>query len=248
NWSGSHFDQANWYAFGRLAWNPHLSSAEIASEWLRMTFSNDARFVAPARDMMMRSREAVVDYMTPLGLHHLMGRSHHYGPGPWVDGGPRADWTSVYYHRADEEGIGFDRTASGSNAVAQYAPEVAERFASRATVGDPYLLWFHRVGWDEQLSSGRTLWQELVHRYDRGVEEVRWMQRRWAELEPFVDEERFRKTAELLRVQLREARWWRDASIAYFQSVSGRPLPDGIAPPAESLEHYRAIRHPYAPH
>src|SRR6202044_1188425 len=125
NWTGSQFDQANWYVFGRLAGNPGLSSRDIAEEWVRMTFSNDSAFVGPVVAMMMRSREAAVDYMTPLGLHHQMARDPHYGPGPWVSGGPRADWTSVYFNRADADGIGFDRTATGSNAVAQYAPQVA---------------------------------------------------------------------------------------------------------------------------
>ncbi|MET0814280.1 MAG: alpha-glucuronidase family glycosyl hydrolase, partial [Pseudoxanthomonas sp.] len=148
NWSGSQFDQANWYVFGRMAWNPDLSSRAIAAEWVRMTFSNDERFVAPVVEMMMGSRQAAVDYMTPLGLHHLMGRGHHYGPGPWVQGGPRADWTSVYYHRADEEGIGFDRSASGSNAVAQYFPPVAREFGDVRSTPEDFLLWFHHLPWD----------------------------------------------------------------------------------------------------
>ncbi|PZN33775.1 MAG: alpha-glucuronidase [Proteobacteria bacterium] len=247
NWSGSHFDQANWYAFGRLAWNPHLSSAEIASEWLRMTFSNDARFVAPARDMMMRSREAVVDYMTPLGLHHLMGRSHHYGPGPWVDGGPRADWTSVYYHRATEQGIGFDRTASGSNAVAQYAPEIAAQFGDRKQVPEKFLLWFHHVSWDYRTRSGRTLWDELVHRYTRGVETVKNMRLTWQGLGEFVDAERHAQVSAFLAIQEKEARWWRDACLAYFQTFSRRPFPPDYEPPRHSLEHYRSLEFPYAP-
>ena len=131
NWTDGHFDQANWYAFGRLAWDPSLSSEQIAREWAAQTFSRDAAFLAAVVPMMLQSHQAVVDYMTPLGLHHLMGRGHHYGPGPWVEGGPRADWTSVYYHRADANGIGFDRTKTGSNAIAQYAPQVAARFGSR---------------------------------------------------------------------------------------------------------------------
>ena len=147
NWTGSHFAQANWYAFGRLAWDHSLSSSDIADEWIRMTFSNDAAVIGPVRSIMMVSREAAVNYMTPLGLHHQMARGHHYGPGPWVAGGPRADWTSVYYHRADTGAVGFDRTASGSNAVAQYFPPLRERFGNRETVPDSLLLWFHRVRW-----------------------------------------------------------------------------------------------------
>jgi len=246
NWSGSVFGQANWYAFGRLGWDPSLSSEEIAEEWVRMTFSNDPALIDPVKDMMLRSREAAVNYMTPLGLAHLMARGHHYGPGPWVEGGGRADWTSVYYHRADTIGIGFDRTATGSNAVAQYFPPVRDRFANRATVGDTLLLWFHRVRWDERLASGRTLWDELVRHYQAGVDTVRSMRRTWDQLERFVDAERFRETQAFLAIQEREAQWWRDASIAYFQTFSRMPLPEGIAPPPQPLEYYRNIVHRYA--
>jgi alpha-glucuronidase len=247
NWSGSHFDQANWYAFGRLAWDPEARARDIAEDWLRMTFSTDPAFVAPATDMMMQSREAVVDYMTPLGLTHLMASGHHYGPGPWVDDLGRPDWNPVYYHRADADGIGFDRTRRGSNAIAQYFPPVARRFASLDTVGDQYLLWFHRIGWDRRMQSGRTLWEELVARYDRGVAAVGAMRSWWAALAPYVDRARHAEVTASLAVQDTEAKWWRDASIAYFQSVSRRPLPAGVAPPARTLEEYRARRFPYAP-
>ncbi|RPE81204.1 alpha-glucuronidase family glycosyl hydrolase [Vulcaniibacterium tengchongense] len=247
NWSGSHFDQANWYAYGRLAWNPDASSKAIAEDWVRMTFSNDPRFVAPAVGMMVASREAVVDYMTPLGLHHLMGRGHHYGPGPWVDGGPRADWTSVYYHRATREGIGFDRSASGSNAVAQYAPAVAAEFGDIARVPEPFLLWFHHVPWDHRMRSGRTLWHELVHRYTRGVDEVKKMRAAWDGLAPYVDAERHRQVAAFLAIQEKEAQWWRDASLAYWQSLNGRALPPGYAPPPKPLRYYQSLEFPYAP-
>jgi len=172
NWTGSHFDQANWYAFGRLAWDPTLTSADIAAEWVKMTFSTDPAFVSPVVGMMMGSREAAVEYMTPLGLHHQMARHTHYGPGPWVGGGARADWTSVYFNRADARGIGFDRTATGSNAVAQYAPQVAGQFADLKRVPEKYLLWFHHVPWDYHLASGRTLWDELVIHYSQGVQRV----------------------------------------------------------------------------
>jgi alpha-glucuronidase len=247
NWSGSHFDQANWYAFGRLAWNPRQSSRDLAEEWVRMTFSNDEKFVAPTLAMMMKSRQAAVDYMTPLGLHHLMARGHHYGPGPWVEGGPRADWTSVYFHRADARGIGFDRTASGSNAVAQYAPQLAAQFSDLKRVSEDFLLWFHRVPWDYRTKSGRILWDELVYRYTRGVDEVREMARTWQGLAPFVDEERHAQVAAFLRIQQHEAQWWRDASIAYFQTFSKRPLPAGFAAPRHSLEYYKSLEFPYAP-
>ncbi len=247
NWSGSHFDQANWYAFGRMAWNPHAASRAIAEDWVRMTFSRDPRFVAPVVDMMMASREAVVDYMTPLGLHHLMGRGHHYGPMPWDAGAPRADWTPVYYHRADKAGIGFDRSSRGSNAVAQYAAPLAEQFDDPARVPEEFLLWFHHLRWDYRMKSGRPLWGELVHRYDRGVDEVKKMRATWSDLSPYVDAERHAQVAAFLAIQQDEAQWWRDASIAYWQSLNGLPLPAGHAPPAHSLDYYESLEFPYAP-
>lgn len=247
NWTGSHFDQANWYAFGRLAWDPNLGSRSIAEEWLRMTFSNDIAFVAAAADMMLASREAVVGYMTPLGLHHLMGEGHHYGPGPWVSGSPRADWTSVYYHRADAKGIGFDRTVKGSNAVAQYAAPVAAEFSSPARTPEKFLLWFHHLPWDFRMRSGAPLWDELVHRYSRGVDAVQGMRKTWADLAPYVDTQRHAQVGAFLAIQEKEAKWWRDASIAYFQSLSKRPLPPGVAPPEHSLEYYQGLTFPYAP-
>ncbi len=247
NWTGSEFNQANWYVFGRLAWDPSLSARAIAEEWVRMTFSNDPAFVVPVVTMMMRSREAAVDYMTPLGLAHIMARDTHYGPGPWVAGGPRPEWTAIYYHRADSAGIGFDRTASGSNAVAQYAPPVAAQFSDLATVPERYLLWFHHVPWDYRLGSGRTLWDELVLDYTRGVEEVHAMRTTWLRLEAHVDPERFAEVASFLSTQEREARWWRDACIAYFQSISQRPLPPGVPAPKYPLAEYESICYPYVP-
>ena len=247
NWSGSQFDQANWYAFGRLAWDPDASSQHIAEDWVRMTFSNEPAVVTPVVDMMMRSREAVVDYMTPLGLHHIMARGHHYGPGPWVAGGPRADWTALYYHRADAQGLGFDRTATGSNAVAQYAPPVAAILADRSRIPEQLLLWFHHVPWDDHLSSGRTLWDELVFRYSRGVSTVGAMRKTWQGLAALIDRERHAEVSAFLAVQESEARWWRDACIAYFQTFAKRPVPAGFAPPAHSLEFYEAICFPWAP-
>ena len=247
NWSGSHFDQANWYAYGRLAWNPDLSSRAIAEEWVRMTFSNDERFVAPVVGMMMDSREAAVDYMTPLGLHHLMGRGHHYGPMPWDAGGPRADWTPVYYHRADKNGIGFDRSATGSNAVAQYAPPLAKQFGDVERVPEQFLLWFHRVPWDHRMRSGRPLWGELVHRYTHGVDEVKKMRTTWAGLSAYVDAGRYAQVSAFLAIQQDEAQWWRDASIAYWQSLNGLPLPQGYAPPAHTLGYYQSLSFPHAP-
>jgi len=247
DWTGSTFAQANWYAFGRLAWNPERSSRAIAEEWLSMTFSHDPVFIGAAADMMLRSREAVVDYMTPLGLAHIMGTGHHYGPAPWVDDLGRPEWNPYYYHRANSAGIGFDRTGRGSNAVAQYAEPVARGFSDLATVPDEYLLWFHRLSWDYPMRSGKTLWEELVSHYDKGVADVEAMRAAWAGLARFVDPERFDKTARLLDVQLREARWWRDACLAYFMRQSGKELPAGVLAPEKSLEFYQSLEFPFAP-
>jgi len=246
NWCGHHFAAANWYALGRLAWDPSLSASAIAEEWLRMTFSNDARFVMGAAEIMLASREAVVDYMTPLGLHHQMAVGHHYGPGPWVSEG-RPDWTSTYYHRADAKGLGFDRGPSGSDAVAQYFEPLRSQYAKLETCPEPLLLWFHHVSWDHKLASGRSLWEELCHAYQRGVDSVRTFQRSWAALSEWVDEARFAQVSDFLRIQEQEARWWRDACVQYFQTFSRRPLPVGYEPAHKSLEELRAIRHYYVP-
>jgi alpha-glucuronidase len=247
NWSGSHFDQANWYAYGRLAWDPTASSAAIAADWLRMTFSNDAQFLQPVLAMMMGSREAVVDYMTPLGLHHLMDTGHHYGPGPWVGNLSRADWNPTYYHRADANGIGFERGPAGSDATSQYSRAVAARFSDPKKTPENLLLWFHHMPWDHKMSSGRTLWDELVLHYTHGVEVVSQMRVTWAAQQGRVDAERFAQVAAFLAIQEQEAQWWRDACIAYFQSISKRPLPAGIAAPAHPLEYYKSLKFPYAP-
>jgi alpha-glucuronidase len=247
NWCGHPFAAANWYAFGRFAWDHELGSAAVADEWLRLTFSNDPRFVEGAKDIMLASHEAAVEYMTPLGLHHLMARDHHYGPGPWVDGGERPDWTSVYFHRADESGVGFDRSANGSNAVAQYRSPLRERFGTLHTCPEELLLWFHHVPWDYKLKSGRTLWDALCATYYEGAESVARMREDWAKLRPFVDEARFVHVASLLAIQEKEARWWRNACVLYFQTFSKRPLPAGLEPPAGTLEEYRAIQHEMVP-
>lgn len=211
-----------------------------------MSYSNDARFVAPAVAMMMGSREAAVNYMTPLGLAHLMAAGHHYGPGPWQMG-PRADWTPPYFHHADAEGIGAERGSGGSNAVSQYPPPLATIFNDPKTTPEKYLLWFHHLSWDYRLGSGNTLWDELVLHYSHGVEAVRAMRDTWASLAPYVDAERHAETSAFLAIQEQEACWWRDASLAYFQSLSKRPLPAGFAPPERTLEEYESISTPYAP-
>jgi alpha-glucuronidase len=238
NWTGHPLGQANWYAFGRMAWDHSLSSEKILDEWARMTFSNQPQVVGPVKEVMMDSREAVVNYMTPLGLHHIMGWSHHWGPAPWIKDKHRADWTSVYYHRADAQGIGFDRTASGSNAVAQYFPPVSEKFGSLEKSPEKFLLWFHHVPWNYRLQSGRILWDELALKYQSGVESVREMQKTWNSLEGKIDPERFAHVKSFLAIQEKEARWWRDACLLYFQTFSKRPLPAGVEKPEHTLEFY----------
>src|SRR5690606_7312333 len=167
NWTGHHFAQANWYAFGRLAWNHELSPEEIAREWIHMTFTGDADFVKPIQQMMIDSREAVVDYMMPLGLHHIFAFDHHYGPEPWGDRkGGRPDWMPWYYHNADTIGLGFDRTATGSNAVSQYYPPLDSIYGNMTSCPENLLLWFHHVPWTHSMKSGRTLWDELCFHYD----------------------------------------------------------------------------------
>ena len=247
DWSGSIFNQADWYAFGRMAWDTDLTAEAVAREWAAQAFSPDPRVVAPIVAMMMGSREAAVDYMTPLGLAHIMGTGHHYGPAPWVSELARPEWNPVYYHKADRQGIGFDRTRTGSNATGQYAPALAKLLDNPKTTPERELLWFHHLPWDYRLASGETLWDGLIHHYDRGVETVAAMQRDWAKMKPQVDAERFAQVETFLAIQHREAQWWRDACIAYFQSVSGRPLPAGSAAPAHPLDWYKALSFPYAP-
>jgi alpha-glucuronidase len=247
NWTGHPFGQANWYAYGRLAWDQSLDSAQIANEWIRQTFSNDPTVVQPIARIMLESREAVVNYSMPLGLHHIMAEGHHHGPGPWVDKAGRADWTSVYYHRADDKGIGFDRTAKGSGALNQYAPEIQQRWGDPTTIPDELLLWFHHLPWDFTMKSGRTLWDEIALHYQQGVESVRQFQKTWDGLSGKIDEPRFSHVQALLRRQEREAREWRDSCLLYFQTFSARSLPPGVDAPEHPLEYYKGIKIRYAP-
>ncbi len=247
DWAGSTFNQANWYAFGRMAWDPTLGAAPVAREWAAMTFAPSPAVVDPVTRMMMGSREAVVDYMTPLGLAHVMATGHHYGPGPWIADLKRPEWNPVYYHRADKAGIGFDRTKTGSDAVAQYAPDLARRLADPATTPERELLWFHHVPWERRMASGRILWAEMVHDYDAGVGYVGDMRKQWDGLKTQIDAGRWDKTSTYLAIQEREARWWRDASLAYWMSVNRRPLPVGTRAPEHDLAWYKAQNFPYAP-
>lgn len=247
NWTGHHFGQANWYAFGRLAWNPRFTSADIAEEWLSMTFSNNNNFVETVKKLMLASHETCVNYMNPIGLHHIMATGHHYGPGPWIGDLSRLEWNPIYYHRADEYGIGFDRTATGSNAVEQYATPVREVFASRKHCPEKYLLWFHHVGWQEKLTSGKTLWEELCRHYYQGAADVAAMRRTWQSLKNEVDEQRFNEVDMMLKIQEKEAKWWRDACITYFQTFSKMDIPADLELPEHDLEYYKKLDYPYAP-
>jgi len=247
NWTGHPFAQANWYGFGRLAWNPYLDSETIADEWLRCTFSNDENFIKPVKKMMIYSREAVVNYMTPLGLHHIMDTGHHYGPGPWVSDLSRPEWNPTYYHKADKNGIGFDRSKSGTNATSQYAPELEKLFDNIETCPEKDLLWFHHISWDYKLKNGQTLWNGLSLKYQEGVNQVTEMQNVWNKAEKYIDYERFNEVKMLLEIQQKEAKWWRDACLLYFQQFSGKELPEGVEKPTQTLEYFKSLKFPFAP-
>jgi len=242
NWTGHLFAQSNWYGYGRLAWDHELSSLDIANEWARMTFTNDNDVVEDISWMMITSHETLVKYMTPLGLHHIMGANHHFGPGPWVAKMSRSDWTSTYYHKADSLGIGFDRTASGSKAIEQYFPDAQKQFND-----EKFLLWFNHVSWDYKMKSGQTLWEEICTHYATGVEELKGIQKTWSALSSRIDSDRFRHVTMLLERQRNEAELWRNSCILYFQTFSKRPVPKDIDTGNKPLEYYINIQYPYAP-
>ncbi|SHI59514.1 alpha-glucuronidase family glycosyl hydrolase [Pseudozobellia thermophila] len=247
NWTGHPMAQANWYGFGRLAWDPYLSSETIAEEWLRMTFSNQEAFIGPMKEMLIKSREAVVNYMNPLGLHHIFDTGHHYGPGPWVSELSRPEWNPTYYHNADAKGIGFDRTPSGSNATEQYAEPLRSRLNDPDTCPERYLLWFHHLSWDYRLKNGKTLWQGMALKYQEGVDQVEEMIATWKQMQPYVDQVRHKEVQMLLQIQLKEAKWWRDACLLYFQTFSKKDLPEGVGKPTRTLEHFKSLKFPFAP-
>jgi len=253
NWCGHHFAQANWYAFGRLAWNNQLSSSQIADEWIKLTFypaaseksgtplySSDWRenFLVPVRTMMLESRETAVNYMMPLGFHHIFSMTNaHYGPGPWW--GPprmRPDWTPPYYHQASTGGVGFDRTTTGSNAVSQYHEPLASQFNDPAICPEMFLLWFHHLPWDYKMKSGRTLWDDICYHYDKGVKQVREFQKIWDRVEPYVDSTRFKAVQRKLRSQATNAVFWKDACLLYFQQFSRMQIPYDIERPVNNLD------------
>ena len=253
NWCGHHFAQANWYAFGRLAWNPQLTSKQIADEWLKQTFmdeksnvkseeskGNERRFrkengsqqrrirqvpfkdvYASLLDMMLRSREACVDYMMPIGLHHIFKFDHHYGPQPdgFIASYP-LEWCPVYYHQADKNGVGFDRTSRGSGATLQYPEPYRTQYDDLATCPEEYLLWFHHVPWNHKMKSGRTLIEEMEFRYQRGVNEVIDFIAIWQQAKPYIDAQRWQEVNDRLTTQLVDAREWQQVCTKYFGSFT----------------------------
>ena len=225
NWCGHPFSQANWYAFGRLAWNPSLSAEEIAHEWLVQTYENqDEKFTKPVEMMMMTSREACVNYMMPLGLHHIFKFDHHYGPEPdgFIASYP-LEWCPVYYHKADAKGIGFDRSSKGTDAVGQYPEPYRSLYDNIETCPEEYLLWFHHVAWNYKMKSGSTLWQELCMKYNMGVAMVEVYRDFWhtsAKQYMKGHEQEWQHTDSLLNVQLENAKEWRNTCLKYFQTFS----------------------------
>jgi len=253
NWCGHQFAQANWYAFGRLAWNSALTSGQIADEWIKLTFKQSSNytdgvndpilaewnlnFLIPVKKMMLDSREAAVNYMMPLGLHHIFAADDHYGPGPWWGPkGIRKDWTPPYYHQADTNGVGFDRTLTGSDAISQYHKPLNDLFNNIETCPEIFLLWFHHVPWNHEMKNGRTLWEEMCYLYDTGVQQVRQFQTIWDRAEFYVDPQRFFEVQSKLRNQCRNAQIWKDACLLYFQQFSNQPIPYDIERPVNDLK------------
>ena len=243
NWCGHHFAHSNWYAFGRLAWNPNLTSTQIAEEWLTQTFGEQSNLspltshLSPLLKVMLDSREACVNYMMPLGIHHIFAGTHHYGPEPWYSPkGVRADWTPPYYHKADSFGMGFDRTLTGSANVRQYPDSLCNLYNNIKTCPENLLVWFHHVPWDFCMKSGRTFWDELCHKYNDGVQQARQFLVVWDAMQPYVDAQRFNEVQRKLRIQARDAVWWNNACLLYFQTFSHRPIPQDVEHPVHNLD------------
>lgn len=241
NWCGHPFNQANWYAFGRLAWDYTLSSEQIAKEWIGMTLTNEAKAKSDINEMMQQSLPTYISYTYPLGLHHMMGESHHYGPEPWLSKAGRPDWTSIYYHRADSAGLGFDRTGKLSSALKLYSKEINDTWGNVEKCDLNYLMWFHHVAWSKKLSTGNSLWDELCLRYYDGPKQVKGIQEKWASLEKHIDSETFKSVSGRLKIQEKEAIWWRDACILYFQEYSKMPLPKSLTPPTRTLDEVKKL-------
>ena len=246
NWTANDLAMANWYAFGRLANDSEVSSREIAEDFLSENFSKDPRFVRPMAQLLLKSREAVVDYMMPLGLHHIFAGGHHYGPEPWCNPkGWREDWLPRFYHRADTIGIGFNRTdhdepclagSAGSNNVAQYPEPLRTLYNNIGTCPENLLLWFHHVKWDHTMSNGLSLWDNLCYSYDRGVRQAREFVDTWMAVKPYVKEDIYQRQLTRFQRQAKDAQWWRDACLLYFQTFANRPLPPDCPAPVHQLD------------
>ena len=242
NWCGHHLAQANWYAFGRMAWNPDLSSEQILDEWLKQTFTTDKKFVEPVAKMMLASREACVHYEMPLGLHHCFSGAGHYGPGPW-DRSSRPDWEPAYYHKAAADGIGFDRTSkTGTDAVSQYHEPLRSLYDNVETCPDELILWFHHLPWDYKMKSGRTLWDELCYTFQDGIDQARGFIGTWESVEKYVDAHRYNQVHDKLVRQAKDAIWWRDALMLYFQTFSNMSIPEDCTQPQHTLDELRRFR------
>ena len=246
NWTANDLAMANWYAFGRLANDSEASPSEIAEDFLSENFSKDPRFVRPMTQLLLKSREAVVDYMMPLGLHHIFAGGHHYGPEPWCNPkGWREDWLPRFYHRADTIGIGFNRTdhdepclagSAGSNNVAQYPEPLRTLYNNIGTCPENLLLWFHHVKWDHTMSNGLSLWDNLCYSYDRGVRQAREFVDTWMAVKPYVKEDVYQRQLTRFQRQAKDAQWWRDACLLYFQTFANRPLPPDCPAPVHQLD------------
>lgn len=252
NWCGSEMTKANWYAFGKLAGNLSLSKEEIAREWLAKNFNTtDPRFINPMTRVLLESHEAVVRYMMPLGLHHIFAGEHHYGPEPWyVIKGGRDDWQPWYYHKADADGLGFNRTYDGkfydnqpgfgikigSGNARLYPDSLCNIYNNVETCPEPLLLWFHHVAWNHRMHNGETMWDALCHTYDQGVREAEAFARIWREMKPYISKTQYEEQLECFDRQAKDAWWWRDACLLYFQQFSKMPFPIDSPAPRHRLD------------
>lgn len=241
NWTGHPITQSNWYTLGRLAWNTDISSEKIADEWIKQTLTRHPEAIKTISGGMLKSRDIYVNYTAPFGLHHVMGEGHHFGPEPWVEKAPRPDWTALHYHRANEKGIGFDRTEKGSNALAQYPKTLAQVYENEDSCPEPFLLWFHHVAWNKKLKSGNTFWNDFVKSFYDGAEQVKDLQAEWQSVKAHVPKETFENVEARLKTQYKEAIWWRDACVLYFQKFSKMPIPSPYKAPERTLEEVKKL-------
>lgn len=242
NWCGNVMAQSNWYAFGRQSWNPAVSAETIADEWVKQTLQpKTAEAEKTIVNLLMRSREAVVDYMMPMGLHHQFADNHHYGPGAWISHkNVRLDWQPPYYHKADAKGLGFDRTTKGTDAVSQYPADFAKLINNIETCPEEFLLWFHHVAWDYPVG-GEPMWNRLCHHYQHGVNEVREMVKQWQSVSGAIDPEIHAAITKKLDIQLKDAIWWKDGMLDYFQTISKKPYPADVEPSQHNLEDLKKV-------